>query len=136
MISKTFTYTDWNGLERTETHYFNLSEAEIVEKEFGTEGGYSAMLQKIVDTKDTPKLIKIWKDIIFWAYGVKSADGRRFEKSEELSIAFSQTPMYVQLYMSLVRDTNAAIEFANGLLPAAERQAIQQAASAAVPAAN
>lgn len=132
MISKTFTYLDYNEVERTETHYFNLSEAEIVDMELGVDGGYSALLQKIVDTKDTPKLIKIWKEIIFKSYGVKSADGRRFEKSEELSIAFSQTPMYVQLYMSLVKDTNAAIEFANGILPKVE----QKANTAAAPTTN
>ena len=32
MIKKTVTYTDYNGVERTESFYFNLSKAEVMEK--------------------------------------------------------------------------------------------------------
>lgn len=31
MISEKLTYTDYNGKERTETYYFNLSKAELTE---------------------------------------------------------------------------------------------------------
>ena len=31
MLKKTITYTDYNGVERTEDFYFNLTRAELME---------------------------------------------------------------------------------------------------------
>lgn len=115
MLKKTFTYIDYNGVERTEDKYFNLNDAEITEMELGTDGGYAEYIQAIVDAKDTSTLIKIFKDLILKTYGEKSPDGRRFIKSKELSDAFSQTEMYSQLFMELATDDKAAAEFVNGL---------------------
>lgn len=39
MLKKTISYTDYDGNERTEDFYFNLSKAEIIEMELGTAGG-------------------------------------------------------------------------------------------------
>lgn len=117
MLKKTITYTDYNGLVRTEDFYFNLSKAELMDMEAGTPGGYAAVLQSIVDAKDVPALIKIFKDLILKAYGIKSADGRRFIKSEEISTEFAQTEAYVNLYMEMVTDDKAAAEFTNGIIP-------------------
>ena len=91
MLAKTIEYEDFNGLMRKETFYFHLSEAELMEMELITEGGLTATYQKIVDAKDVPSLVKIFKDLIFKSYGEKSADGRQFNKSEALSLAFSYT---------------------------------------------
>lgn len=118
MLKRTITYKDYNDVERTETFYFNLSEAELHEMEFGVQGTYSAMIQKIIDAQDTPTLIKIFKELLFKCYGEKSEDGRRFRKSEELSKAFSETEAYSILYMELATNAEAAAEFVNGVLPA------------------
>lgn len=117
MIKKTITYTDYNGEERTEDFYFNLSKAEIMEMELSIDGGYVEMVNKIVAAKDVPALVKLFKEIIFKAYGKKSADGKRFEKSEKLSTEFSQTEAYSELYMELVMDDEKAAEFMNGIIP-------------------
>lgn len=117
MLKKTITYIDYNGTERTEDHYFNLSKAEITEMEMGIAGGLSSMLQGVIDAKDTPAIIKIFKEIILKAYGEKSPDGKRFIKSEELSTAFSQTEAYSQLFMELATDADAAAKFVNGIMP-------------------
>lgn len=118
MLKKTIEYTDYNGVERKEDHYFNLSKAEIMEMEMSTVGGYAEMIQKIVDAQDTPSIIKIFKDLILKAYGEKSPDGRRFIKSEELSTAFAQTEAYSALFMELATDSDAAAKFVNGIVPA------------------
>lgn len=118
MLKKTITYTDYNGTERTEDFYFNISEAELHELELTTEGGYAELLQAAINAKDVPTLISSFKAIIFKAYGEKSPDGRQFVKSEELSKAFSQTPAYTKLYMSLITDANEAANFCKGILPA------------------
>lgn len=117
MLKKTIKYQDYNGTERTEDFYFNLSKAEIMEMEMSTAGGLSEMIQNIVKTQDAPSIIKIFKDLILKAYGEKSPDGKRFIKSEELSAAFSQTEAYSQLFMELATDADAAAAFVNGIIP-------------------
>ena len=118
MLTKTITYTDYNGTERTEKFYFNLSKAELMEMELTTAGGYGEMLQNIVNAQEGPTLIKIFKDLVLKAYGQKSADGKRFIKSEELSTAFAQTEAYSILFMELATDAEAAAKFVNGIIPA------------------
>lgn len=123
MLKKSITYTDYNGLERTEDFYFNLSKAEIMEMEMSKAGGFAESINRIVAAQDAPSIIKIFKDLILKAYGVKSDDGKRFVKSEELSVAFSQTEAYSKLFMELATDADAAAVFVNGIVPADEKPA-------------
>lgn len=118
MIKKTITYNDYNGTERTEDFYFNLSKAEVMEMEMSTSGGLAEMITRIVAAQDQPAIIKIFKDLILKAYGEKSPDGKRFIKSEELSTAFAQTEAYSQLFMELATDADSASAFVNGIVPA------------------
>jgi hypothetical protein len=117
MLKKTITYTDFNGVERTEDFYFNLSKAEIAEMELGTAGGYVEMLNKVVAAQDGPTIIKLFKELILKTYGEKTPDGKRFIKSEEISNAFSQTEAYSILFMELATDADAAGKFVNGIMP-------------------
>lgn len=94
--------------------------------ELGVEGTMTEALKAIIAAKDIPTIIKMFKELILKAYGEKSADGKYFKKSKEISEAFSQTEAYVQLYMELSTNDEAAAEFINGLMPAdlvAEAQA-------------
>ena len=118
MLKKTMTYTDYNGVERTEDFFFNLTKAELMEMELGTAGGLAETLQKIVDSKDAPAIIKAFKDIVLRAYGKKSDDGRRFIKTPEISEEFAQTEAYSQIFMELATDADAAAKFVNGIVPA------------------
>jgi len=117
MLKKTIKYHDYNGNERTGDFYFNFSEAELAEMELSVNGGYAQMLQSIIDAQDIPSIAKVFKDIIVKSYGVKSADGVRFEKSEELSRQFTQTDAYSVLYMELVQDSKKMADFCNALIP-------------------
>ena len=117
MHKETITYKDYNGLERKEDFFFNLTKAELTEMELGVVGGFTEMVQKIIDTQDAPQLIKTFKDMILKSYGEKSADGRRFVKSQELSDAFAQTEAYSQLFMALATDAERASKFVNGVIP-------------------
>lgn len=118
MLKKTITYHDYNGVEYTQDFYFNLSKAEIMEMEMGTTGGLAEMITKIVAAQDAPAIIKIFKDLILKSYGEKSADGKRFIKSDEISTAFTQTEAYSELFMELATDAEAAAAFVNGIIPA------------------
>lgn len=118
MIKKTIAYEDYNGVERKEDFYFNLSKAEVMEMEMSTAGGLAEMIQRVVAAQDQVSIIKIFKDLILKAYGVKSPDGKRFIKSKELSDEFSQTEAYSQLFMELATNADAAADFVNGIVPA------------------
>ena len=124
MLKKTITYTDYNGVESKEDFYFNLTKAELMEMEMSTAGGLAETIQKIVDTKDAPSIIKIFKDLVLKAYGEKSADGKRFIKSKELSEAFAQTEAYSILFMELATDADEASRFINGIVPAMPQNSI------------
>lgn len=121
MLKKAITYTDYNGNERTEDFYFNLSKAEIMEMEMGTTGGLAEMIKKIVAEQDAPAIIKIFKDLVLKAYGEKSPDGKRFMKVKDgvrLCDAFAETEAYSILFMELATDADAAAKFVNGIIPA------------------
>ena len=118
MLKKTMTYTDFDGQERTEDFYFNLTEAEIAEMEMSTDGGLEQLINKIISAKNVPEIIKMFKAILLKAYGEKSADGRHFRKSKELAEQFSYTQAYSDLFMELSRDEDAAAKFINGIIPA------------------
>ncbi len=117
MLKKTITYIDYNGNERTEDHYFNLTEAEAMEMELSTTGGLTETIRRIVEAQDNPAIFKIFKELILKAYGVKSPDGKRFIKSEEISTAFSQTEAYSKFFMELATNADAAAAFVNGITP-------------------
>ena len=118
MRKETITYTDYNGVERTEDHFFNLSKAEIMEMELSIDGGLSETINRIINAKDVPALIKLFKKLLLDSYGVKSPDGKRFIKSDALSTDFAQTEAYSQLFMKLATDADAASAFVNGIIPA------------------
>ena len=117
MLKKTITFTDFDGEERTEDFYFNLTKAEIMEMEMGSAGGLVKRLEKIVQEKKQDEIIKEFKEIIRKAYGVKSPDGRKFIKSKEVFDDFAQTEAYSELFMQLATDGEAAAEFVYGIIP-------------------
>ena len=118
MIKKTITYVDFNDVERTETFYFNYSKAELLEMEMTTEGGFVERVQRIIDAKDSGSLVKLWKKFVIDAYGVKSDDGRRFMKNDEIRAAFVECPAYSTIFMELATDDVAGAEFVKGVVPA------------------
>lgn len=122
MIAKTIKYKDFNGTEREEKFFFNLTKAEVTEMELSTSGGLGESIKQIVAAQDTPQIIKIFKELILKSYGEKSLDGKRFRKVDDagvpLSIAFSETEAYSNLFMELAENDEKAAEFVNGIMPA------------------
>lgn len=118
MLKKTIKYTDYNGGERTEDFYFNLTKAEVMEMEMSIDGGFAEMINRVIAAQDVPTIIKIFKDLILKSFGMKSPDGKRFIKSKELSEEFSQTEAFSDLYMLLATNAEEATAFVNGIVPA------------------
>ena len=117
MLKKTIKYTDFDGVERKEDFYFNLTKAELLELQMSMEGGLQGHLERIIRTQSQPELIKMFKEIIMRAYGEKSPDGKRFMKSDEIRKNFECTEAYSELFMELATNSDSAAEFVNALLP-------------------
>lgn len=117
MIKKQITYTDYDGNERTESFWFALNQAELLEMNLEKNGGLSNMITRITETNDYAELSRILKDLIRRSYGVKSDDGKRFVKSPAMTDEFIQTEAYSEMFTELVTDANATSEFITGIIP-------------------
>lgn len=117
MYAKTIKYTDYNGNEREETFYFNLSKAEIIDLEWRTPGGLENHFKQMMQRLNGQELADTFKMLIQKSYGVKDAEGRRFIKNPEVLANFVETEAYSELYIQLATDDKAAAEFVNGIFP-------------------
>lgn len=128
MYTKTITYIDYDGNERTEEHSFNLSQAELI-KFLTTNGDYTLdkMLLKLQEERNGKEIIRIFEELVYMSYGKKSLDGRRFDKSEEVKKEFMETEAYSQLFTELVTDAKAAAEFVNKIIPKKLAEQVQKA---------
>lgn len=117
MLAKKVTYTDYNGEERTETFYFNLTKAEVTEMQLTHPGGYAEYIQRIIDSKQQEEIVAIFKDLLLKSYGEKSEDGKYFRKSKEISENFSNTEAYSEIFVELMTNADEAAKFVNGVMP-------------------
>lgn len=117
LTTKTVTYTDYNGVERTEKFYFNLTQAELLDMELSASGGLEKELRAIIDADDKRALINKVKEFMLKAYGVKSDDGKRLVKNDEVREAFVQSEAYSKILMELLTDEKACAAFFNAIVP-------------------
>lgn len=118
MLTKTITYEDYDGNQRTEQFYFNLNKAEVL-KWLTTGGDYTLdkVLERLSTERNGQKIMEIFEDLIRRSYGRKSLDGRKFEKSQEIWEDFYQTEAYSALFTELVTDAKKASDFINSVIP-------------------
>ena len=118
MFKKTIEYEDYEGNQRKEDFYFNLSKAELVDF-LTTSGGYTIdkVLERLIKTDNQKEVMQIFKDLIYKSYGEKSLDGRRFVKSKEVKDNFIETEAYSVLYMELISDAKKAADFIKAIIP-------------------
>lgn len=116
MLKRDITYTDFFSEEQvTETFYFNLTEAEVIELEVDYPNGLQAALKAIVAAEDNKQLVAEFKKIILWAFGEKQ--GNQFVKTEEAKTRFASSPAYSALFIELASNADAAAVFVNGITP-------------------
>lgn len=135
MYKKTVKYTDYDGNVREEDFWFHLTEAELTQLNLSYVGGMEKRIDKIIKAQNYPEIMRVFKDILRRSYGVKSDDGRRFMKSDEIYTEFEQTEAYSVIFMELCSDSKAAAEFINNVVPKdlAEKASKETAKVAALP---
>lgn len=131
MLKKSITYTDYNGVERNEELYFNLTKNEILELsldlpdeatpntkgEITTKEDILAAGEKIYESLGKRGLYEFAKKLILKSYGIKTADGKGFKKNKELAEEFENTIAFDTIFMELIEDNKAFREFMVGLNP-------------------
>lgn len=118
MLKKKIKYTDYFGVEREETFYFNLTESELRDMNLEANGNLEQELTIAVEAKDIAKMGRIFKELILKAYGEISSDGRRFVKNGgALSREFEETPAFDALYTELFDTEGSAVDFFKAVLP-------------------
>lgn len=116
MFKKVIKYTDFNGNDREETCFFNLSRSELMKMELSTEAGVEEKIRMLIATKDNEKIMKFYEDLLIKSYGIKSEDGTRFIKTPELAESFKQSAAYDEFFMELLTEPNKQQEFLNGVI--------------------
>lgn len=117
MFKETFKYTDFNGVEREETHYFDLSEPDVMRLNYGSGANLKDIVERITQEQDGGRIIELFEKIIQASYGEKSEDGKLFIKDEKALRNFIYSPMYPQLYMKLATDADYAARFVREITP-------------------
>lgn len=128
MYKKTITYNDFDGNERTEDAYFNLTKTEMIEFALELPDGVSNTVDpaemdtdkaasKIANMLGKKGVFNFIKDLILKSYGIRKEDGRRFEKSEQIRAEFAQTMAFESIMDEFMTDDIAAANFVKAVIP-------------------
>ena len=120
MLKKTIKYTDFDGKERVEDFYFNLTQIELTKMSVSKDEGLETYIRKIIESKNMKEIFDIFQEIILMAYGEKSEDGKRFIKKKNgvrLADEFADSAAFEALFVELASDEKVAAEFFQGIIP-------------------
>lgn len=120
MYKHTVSYTDFNGTERTEDLYFNITRSELIMMDNSVPGGLGNRLQRMIKAADNVEIMETVEWLLRNSYGVKSEDGRRFIKGDALFEEFKQTEAFDTFFIELVSDEDNMSKFIRGVLPKME----------------
>ena len=126
MLKKTITYTDYNDEEQTVDAYFNLNKTELVALYLSEGSGLDGYIEKIIQTTDTKKIHALFTDIVAMSYGVR--EGNKFIKNETVLEDFKSTGAFDQLVYDLITQSDSAVEFVNGIVPANLKELVEKEA--------
>lgn len=122
MLKQTITYEDFNGEEQTDTLFFNLTKAEMMDL-FDIKPQLEAWVEKTsgpqreLSVSEIREFLGIIKYLVEKSYGVKSDDGKRFVKTPELFQEFQQSAAYDTFLFSLFEKIENATGFMVNIMP-------------------
>ena len=118
MLKETIRFTDFNDQPAVTVEYFNLTKNEIIDLEDSIEGGLAAMMRKVEDNPTAGGVLNLLKTLTHAAYGIKSDDGKFFDKSPEITNKFVHSAFYDDFLFSLLEnDSVKGLQFIRGIIP-------------------
>lgn len=117
MLKKQIEYTDFMGQKHTEEFFFHLNKTELFDLGLEYRGGLAEMIQSMIATEDHLPLMREFKRLVLAAYGERSADGKRFMKSDEIRNNFEHHAAFDSLIMEFLGSEDAMVTFIKGILP-------------------
>jgi hypothetical protein len=130
MYKKTIVYKDFEGNDRVEDAYFNLTKTELIDfaldlpdnvsdsiKDKPEQMDEKQAITKIFGAFGSKGILNFIKELVLRSYGIKREEGRRFEKSEQIRIEFSQTMAFESIMDEFMKDDIGAAEFVNAIIP-------------------
>lgn len=111
MLKQQVKYEDFDGNTQTETLYFNLNRMELIsfQKRYGSEN-MENYINKLIEEKQIEPMYDLLNDFVLTAYGVKSEDGKRFIKNDQIREEFKQSLAYEALIEDFHDDSRKVLE--------------------------
>lgn len=117
MYKTTVEYEDFNGEKKKRTLYFNLSQSELTELKYESNGTLEEKIIEIIGTKDRSEMMLLFTKIIKMAYGEKSEDGEYFIKNEDVYNRFKYSNAYDAFIDTLISNDDELANFIKHTLP-------------------
>lgn len=119
MIEMQLTYDDLDGNPTEGTFCFHLSPAEIAEKEFSVEGGYSNYIEELSKLTKATEIIPAFRKFIAETVGKRAADNKRFIKNDDVRSEFMESDAFSVFFMRIMNDPEGGANFIKGVMPKA-----------------
>lgn len=117
MLKKDITYKNYDEESVTETFWFHISKAELVELRLVKGEGYEAYLNKIIASENYKEILPIFKEIIALSIGRRDEEKKTFVKDPDYAQSFMSSEAYSELFMEFLTDVGAFVTFVNGVVP-------------------
>ena len=118
MLAKPITYKDpFTGENVTETFYFNITTAEMLDIEARYNGSIMSAIKRVRDGRNLESIIEIFKYLIGKAYGERPLNTNKFIKSKEATDAFLASDAYSELMFELLENKDSAADFFEHVFP-------------------
>jgi hypothetical protein len=119
MFKTNISYTDLNGINATETLYFNLTTVEIARlgaKISPEDGDLAGHFQKVASSGNALNNILLMTEVVLAAYGQPTPDGRGFQKNPALVQQFEYSIAFAEFIEQLMYNAPLAEEFGRNVL--------------------
>lgn len=117
MYKITKKFENFDGVEQSEDFFFNMTESELIGRASSNHGDFITLMKKVFREKDQGKLLELFEELVLMAYGVKSADGKHFYKSEEIKNDLKSHAAFSDIYIALATNQAEATAFIKGIMP-------------------
>lgn len=118
MVSRDITFTDYDGTQKTDKFWFNLTPADVQDLNLEIPGGLESVTKDLETDPNIVKILKTFKMIILKAYGVRTPD-KKFYKDEIETKAFAASDAFSQLFLDFMNNSSKddVVAFISAMFP-------------------